>query len=81
LADFNGMFPEDVMHVLDGGRVLHGGDPPAELRFKTGASLTRRTNAPPQPFLEPSRRPGSRDSCTRDGAWKIWGMKARSVAR
>lgn len=33
-ADFNGMFPEDVMQVLDGGRAFDAGDPPAELRFK-----------------------------------------------
>jgi alkaline phosphatase D len=31
--EFLGMFPEDVMEVLDGGRTLNGGRPPDELAF------------------------------------------------
>ncbi len=32
-AAFNGMFPDDLQQVLDGGRAFNGGNPPAELAF------------------------------------------------
>jgi alkaline phosphatase D len=60
--DFNGMFPEDVMQVLDGGRAFNGGNPPAELRFKDKHVANAQKNARHKPSLEPSRRPGSRTS-------------------
>src|SRR4029079_2276389 len=33
-AEYNGMFPENAMQVLDGGRAFNRNNPPAELHFK-----------------------------------------------
>lgn len=73
-ADYNGMFPEDVMMVLDGGRAFNGGNPPAELRFKDGHVANPQKNAPPQTILGAEQRAWLKDQLKRSTAtWKIWG--------
>jgi alkaline phosphatase D len=73
-ADFNGMFPEDVTQVLDGGRAYNGGNPPAELRFKDGHVANPQRNAPPQTILGAEQKAWLKDQLKRATAtWKIWG--------
>ncbi len=73
-GDFNGMFPENVMHVLDGGRGFNGGNPPAELQFKAGRIANPQKNAPPQTLLGAEQKAWLKDQLKRATAtWKIWG--------
>jgi len=73
-GDFNGMFPEDVMHVLDGGRAFNAGNPPAELRFKDKHVANPQKNAPPQTLLGAEQKAWLKDQLKRATAtWKIWG--------
>ena len=73
-ADYNGMFPEDVMRVLDAGRAFDGGNPPAEVRFKDGRVANSQRNAPPQTILGAEQKAWLEDQLTRATAtWKIWG--------
>ena len=73
-ADFNGMFPEDVMQVLDGGRAFNARNPPAELRFKDKHVANAQKTAPPQTILGAEQKAWLKDQLKRATAtWKIWG--------
>jgi len=72
--DYNGMFPESLMQVLDGGRTFNGGDPPAELRFKDKSIPNAQKAAPPQTLLGADQKAWLKDQLKRATAtWKIWG--------
>src|SRR3954470_2693180 len=71
---FGGMFPEDVMQVLDAGRTFNGGDPPAELRFDVRHIPNAQRHAPPQTILGAEQKAWLKDQLKRATAtWKIWG--------
>jgi len=73
-ADYNGMFPENVMQVLDGGRAFNDGSPPAELHFKDGHVANPQKIAPPQTILGAEQKAWLKDQLKRATAtWKIWG--------
>jgi alkaline phosphatase D len=73
-ADYNGMFPESVMQVLDGGRAFNGGNPPAELQFKDKRVPNPQKTAPPQTLLGAEQKAWLKDQLKRATAtWKIWG--------
>jgi alkaline phosphatase D len=72
--EFNGMFPEDVMEVLDGGRTFNGGNPPAEISFNQAHIANPQRNAPPQTILGAEQKAWFKDQLKRATAtWKIWG--------
>ncbi len=72
--DYNGMFPENAMQVLDAGRAFNGGNPPAELQFKDGRVANPQKNAPPQTLLGAEQKAWLKDQLKRATAtWKIWG--------
>ncbi len=72
--DYNGMFPEDVMQVLDGGRAFNAGNPPAELHFKDGQVANPQKNAPANTLLGAEQKAWLKDQLKRATAtWKIWG--------
>jgi alkaline phosphatase D len=72
--DYNGMFPEDVMMVLDGGRNFNGGNPPAELAFKEKKIANPRKAAPPQSILGATQKAWLKNQLRKSSAtWKIWG--------
>jgi alkaline phosphatase D len=72
--DYNGMFPENVIQVLDGGRTFNGGAPPAELQFKDKKIANPQKNAPPQTILGAEQKAWLKDQLKRATAtWKIWG--------
>src|SRR6187549_3553819 len=48
---FLGMFPEDVLEVLDGGRAYNGGQPPADVSFGDTKVRNSQKDAPPQTIL------------------------------
>ena len=50
-AAYDGMFPEDLQQVLDGGRAFNGGNPPAELAFGEARIPNPQKDAPPQTIL------------------------------
>jgi alkaline phosphatase D len=73
-ADYNGMFPENLSQVLDGGRAFNGGNPPAQLQFKDKRIANPRKDAPPQTLLGAEQRAWLKDQLERATAtWKIWG--------
>jgi alkaline phosphatase D len=73
-ADYNGMFPESLMQVLDGGRAFNAGDPPAELRFKDAHVANPQQSAPPNTLLGAKQKAWFKDQLKRATAtWKIWG--------
>ena len=49
-ADY-GMFPDDLLQVLDGGRAFNGGNPPAELEFNGAKVDNPNKDKPPQTIL------------------------------
>jgi alkaline phosphatase D len=76
LADpqFNGMFPEDAMMVLDGGRAFNGGNPPAELSFGGIRIPNPAKDAPSQTILGAEQKAWFKDKLKQSTAtWKIWG--------
>ncbi len=72
--DFNGMFPEDLMQILDGGRAFNNGNPPAELEFQGKRVKNPQKAAPPATLLGAEQRAWLKDQLERATAtWKIWG--------
>jgi alkaline phosphatase D len=72
--EFNGMFPEDAMIILDGGRAFNGGKPPAELAFGDVRVPNPQKGAPPQTILGAEQKAWFKDRLKRSTAtWKIWG--------
>jgi alkaline phosphatase D len=73
-AAFNGMFPDDLQQVLDGGRAFNGGSPPAELAFGESRIPNPQKDAPPQTILGAEQKAWFKDQLKRATAtWKIWG--------
>ncbi|HEU0029877.1 MAG TPA: alkaline phosphatase D family protein [Kofleriaceae bacterium] len=71
--DYNGMFPESIMQVLDAGRAFNAGNPPAELQFKDARVANPQKTAPPQTLLGAEQKAWFKDQLTRATAtWKIW---------
>jgi len=72
--DYNGMFPDDAMQILDGGRAFSGGNPPAEIRFQEQSIPNPQRNAPPQTILGATQKAWFKDKLRKSTAtWKIWG--------
>ena len=73
-GDYNGMFPDEVMQILDGGRAFNGGNPPAEIHFQDQSIPNPQRNAPPQTILGAEQKTWFKDQLKRaTGTWKIWG--------
>jgi alkaline phosphatase D len=73
-GDYNGMFPDDILQILDGGRAFNGGNPPAEIRFQEASIPNPRRNAPPQSILGPVQKAWFKDKLKGSTAtWKVWG--------
>ena len=71
-ADY-GMFPDDVLQVLDGGRAFNGGNPPAELEFNGAKVANPNKDKPPQTILGGAQKAWFKDRLKSSGAtWKIW---------
>ncbi len=72
--DFMGMFPEDAMKVIDGGRAFDRGNAPAELRFGDVRVANPQKDAPAQTILGAEQKAWFKDRLRRSSAtWKIWG--------
>ena len=70
--DYNGMFPEEIMQVLDGGRAFNKGNPPAELHFKDKHVANSQKDAPPQTILGATQKAWFKDQLRKSKAtWKI----------
>jgi alkaline phosphatase D len=73
-GDYNGMFPDDAMQILDGGRAFNDGNPPAEIQFGQSSIPNPQRNAPPQTLLGAEQKAWLKDRLKRATAtWKIWG--------
>ena len=72
-GDYDGMFPEDVMQVLDAGRAFNGGKPPAELEFNGSRIPNPQKDKPPQAILGAKQKAWFKDRLRSSTAtWKIW---------
>jgi alkaline phosphatase D len=72
--EFLGMFPEDAMQVLDGGKAFNGGNPPAEIRFNDAHIPNPRKQAPPQAILGATQKAWFKNRLKSSTAtWKVWG--------
>lgn len=79
-AEFTGMFPEKVFHILDGGRAYNGGNPPAEIRFGAASVPNPQRTAPPQTLLGAEQRAWFKEQLKRSTAtWKIWGSSLGAI--
>ena len=77
-ADYKGMFPDDVMQVLDGGRAFNGGSPPAEIHFQDQSIPNPQKNAPPQSILGGEQKGWFKGQLkSANATWKIWGLSTR----
>lgn len=71
---FNGMFSEEAMIALDGGRAANGGKPPAELHFRDARIPNPRKDSPPRTILGADQKAWFKDRLRKSTAtWKIWG--------
>ncbi|MEO7794577.1 MAG: alkaline phosphatase D family protein [Thermoanaerobaculia bacterium] len=71
--EFTSMFPESLMRVLDGGRAINDGNPPAEIRFNDAHVPNPRRSAPPQTILGAEQKAWFKDQLrSSTAAWKIW---------
>jgi alkaline phosphatase D len=72
--EFLGMFPEDAMQALDGGRAFNDGKPSALLRFGDASIPNPQKDAPPQTILGARQKAWFKDRLRKSTAtWKIWG--------
>src|SRR3954452_6228549 len=72
-ADY-GMFPDDLLQVLDGGRAFNGGNPPAVLEFNGAKVENPNKDKPPQTILGATQKAWFKERLRSSGAtWKIWG--------
>jgi alkaline phosphatase D len=72
--EFLGMFPEDAMEILDGGRAFNGGKPPAEIAFGEVRVPNPQRQAPPQTILGADQKEWLKNRLGESTAtWKIWG--------
>jgi alkaline phosphatase D len=72
--EFLGMFPDDLMQILDGGRAFNGGKPPAEIAFGAARIPNPQRQAPPQTILGADQKQWFKDRLGKSSAtWKIWG--------
>jgi alkaline phosphatase D len=79
-ADYNGMFPEDLSQVLDGGRAFDGGNPPAEISFGDAHVPNPQKNKPPQTILGAEQKAWFKDQLRSSRAtWKIWANSQGAV--
>jgi len=73
-GDFDGMFPDDLLQALDGGRAFNGGNPPAEMEFNGVKIANPRKDKPPQAILGAKQKAWFKDRLRSSSAtWKIWG--------
>ena len=78
--DYGGMFPDDAMQVLDGGRAFNGGNPPAEIHFQEQSIPNPQRQAPPQTILGAEQKAWLKDQLKRATAtWKIWGLSTGAL--
>jgi len=71
-ADY-GMFPDDLLQVLDGGRAYNGGHPPAKLEFNGAQVPNPNKDKPPQTILGGTQKAWFKKRLKSSGAtWKIW---------
>ena len=72
-GDYDGMFPDDLMQILDGGRAFNGGNPPAQLEFNGKTIPNPRKDQPPQTLLGGKQKAWFKDRLRSSTAtWKIW---------
>jgi len=73
-GDYDGMFPDDLQQVLDGGRAFNGGHPPAELEFNGSRIPNPEKDKPPQAILGATQKAWFKNRLRSSSAtWKIWG--------
>ena len=72
--EFLGMFPEEALEILDGGRAFNAGRPPAEIAFGEVRVPNTQKNAPPQTILGAEQKAWFKKRLGQSTAtWKIWG--------
>lgn len=71
---YNGMFSEEAMIALDGGRAANDGKPPEELSFRDVRIPNPRKGLPPRTILGADQKAWFKDRLRKSTAtWKIWG--------
>jgi len=71
---FNGMFSEEAMIALDGGRTAGGGNPPATLSFRDATIDNPRKDRSPRTILGVEQKAWFKETLRKSTAtWKIWG--------
>ena len=71
---FLGMFPEDAMQILDGGRAFDAGKPPQTIAFGDTRVANPQRQAPPQTILGADQKKWFKERLGESSAtWKIWG--------
>ncbi len=72
--DFPGLVPQEVLEMLDGGRALNGGKPPASVRYGGAEIANFRKDKPPTTLLGAEQKAWFLERMKNSEAtWKIWG--------
>lgn len=72
--DFPGMVPEEVLQMMDGGKALNRGKPPASVRYAGAEVKNFRIDRPPTTLLGTEQKKWFLERLQKSKAtWKIWG--------
>ena len=78
--DFAEFTPEEVMHILDGGREYDGRRPPERIGFGDKQVVNFRRNEPAQTILGAEQKEWFLEQLRRSTAtWKIWGSTTATL--
>lgn len=78
--EFAGLYPEDVMEIIDAGRTYAGGKPPATIRFGEAEIANFRKNGAPYTILGETQRRWFIDRLRKSQAtWKVWGCSVGTL--
>jgi alkaline phosphatase D len=79
-TQFPAVVSEDVTEILDAGRAMNGGDPPATISFGGSQLPNPRRSAPPQSMLGAKQKAWFLDHLAAATAtWKLWGNSVASL--
>ena len=78
--DFSEFIPEEIMEIIDGGRVYNGGNPPDAIPFGDKKVPNTQKDRPPQTILGAEQKKWFLDHLRDSKAtWKIWGSTTSTL--
>jgi alkaline phosphatase D len=79
-GDFAGMYPDEIVEIVDAGRAYGGGKPPDKIRLGDAEIANYRKDAAPYTILGETQRRWFIDRLKKSQAtWKVWGCSMATL--